>query len=769
MNTYACKTFFLTFVGFVFLFLYPSGPAFAVEPVRIDEYERFPEGTADYRFFLDRADLFYRQEEFGSAMEHYSFARAIEPELDKNMILRFRTAYCLKQVNEPGKAIPLFYPLTADPLMGDYALYQLAGCYAMIPDSQKKAIALYRQLIRNYPRSVFRIEAHLQLTEWLSRTQQHAEAELYLSAAQTMIQKQYQTRILYEPRLTLLKGISQYHRGRFRKAINYFRIVISSFRYTDEALMAKQWIETIHRTLRSPLNTVQFLENNNVLILQGHYADALQELKDLNRTGTEKENAEIEFQTARAYYAMGLYKEAMSRFERLWKENRHADALFNLARTSRYNEDLDRSTQAYRDYLASAVKNPAWKTYIMYELANNLSAYGDSLKTLEAMELYRAIQAQSVDGSVYAAGASFREAYLLYRLKDYDSAVVRLTKLAQRLPAQQSRCQYWIAKCHERAGRPDKANIMYRQLAVHRMSDYYGMLSELLHINPVSVTPRRIFYTAGIPLLPSLGAETDRTADFSRKIRTESSALLIPESLDDSLRLTIRKALLAGKLIGPRWAESELMTVKDQFWSSFEKNIWLKHLAEEMECYNIAVDANVMLRIHYDRKMSADEINRLNYPVYYRDHIMLHAGQYTLDPSLLLAVIKAESAFRSRAVSPARAVGLMQIMPFTGRTIARQLQMPGFQMMNLQSPDVSIRMGAYYLNQQAKLFKGYIPAMLSAYNAGPHRTVFWMRFYSEEDPEVFPEMVDFVETHSYIKKILLDRWIYSQLYQDNPS
>ena len=284
-----------------FLFIVLMSPvSYADDRLSIDEYDRLPEGTADYRFFLERADLFFQQEEYASAYEHYSFAHTIESGLDQNSIIRFRTGYCLKHMREPLKAIPLFRPLVSDPLMGDYALFQMAGCYAMIPDSQKPAIELYRQLIRSYPQSVFRIEAYLQLAELLSRTRQHADANLMITAVQKLIQKQYQTRVLYEPRLTLLKGISQYYRGSYQKAINYFRMVISSFRYTDEAFQARRWIESIKQALRSPFTMDQFLENNNVLILQGYYYDALHELKNRDRKGSDKDITALEFQTARA-------------------------------------------------------------------------------------------------------------------------------------------------------------------------------------------------------------------------------------------------------------------------------------------------------------------------------------------------------------------------------------------------------------------------------------------------------------------------------------
>jgi soluble lytic murein transglycosylase len=185
---------------------------------------------------------------------------------------------------------------------------------------------------------------------------------------------------------------------------------------------------------------------------------------------------------------------------------------------------------------------------------------------------------------------------------------------------------------------------------------------------------------------------------------------------------------------------------------------------EFLQAYDLAVESSVLLKKKFKNRVYLnDDDTKLFYPKYYRFYIHASARKYRLDEPLIFALIKSESAFKTYIVSHARAVGLMQIMPFTGNALAKELDRDNFVMTDLQKPEESIRLGTYYLSQQARQYNNFIPALLGAYNAGPHRANFWMRMYTADDPEEFPENVELIETNNYIKKILLDRWIYSQL------
>lgn len=97
--------------------------------------------------------------------------------------------------------------------------------------------------------------------------------------------------------------------------------------------------------------------------------------------------------------------------------------------------------------------------------------------------------------------------------------------------------------------------------------------------------------------------------------------------------------------------------------------------------------------------------------------------KYGIDPLLVVAVIHEESSFRMRAVSPVGAMGLMQIMPATGREIASTLKLRSYQHQDLFDPVRNVRMGIYYLKYLKKKFQNNQLLFLTAYNVGPNRLI----------------------------------------------
>jgi hypothetical protein len=100
--------------------------------------------------------------------------------------------------------------------------------------------------------------------------------------------------------------------------------------------------------------------------------------------------------------------------------------------------------------------------------------------------------------------------------------------------------------------------------------------------------------------------------------------------------------------------------------------------------------------------------------------VLIHdeSEKYGYDPAFILAVIQTESAFKPTAVSNVGACGLMQIMPTTGKEIAKEVRMPYDGKTTLDKPDINVRMGMYYLFQMMLRFKD-VRIALVAYNCGP--------------------------------------------------
>ncbi len=139
------------------------------------------------------------------------------------------------------------------------------------------------------------------------------------------------------------------------------------------------------------------------------------------------------------------------------------------------------------------------------------------------------------------------------------------------------------------------------------------------------------------------------------------------------------------------------------------------------------------------------------------------ANRYGLDPNLLLAVMRVESAYQKHIVSYAGAVGLMQIMPRTGQLIAHALGRRDFTPADLLDPAVNLEFAAWYLASLIRRFDGHLPLAIAAYNGGPHNVRRWMQESSEETPlDVLLERIPFTQTHRYVRKVLVHYRAYRQ-------
>ena len=134
-------------------------------------------------------------------------------------------------------------------------------------------------------------------------------------------------------------------------------------------------------------------------------------------------------------------------------------------------------------------------------------------------------------------------------------------------------------------------------------------------------------------------------------------------------------------------------------------------------------------------------------------------------PYLVASLIRQESEFNPSARSSAGALGLMQVMPATGRTLFRRLGIPSFSSRKLTVPDTSLRLGTFYLKEALARLDGNLPKALAAYNAGESRIPKWMALGPFADDEEFTESIPFSETRGYVKAILRNRAIYALLYE----
>ena len=156
------------------------------------------------------------------------------------------------------------------------------------------------------------------------------------------------------------------------------------------------------------------------------------------------------------------------------------------------------------------------------------------------------------------------------------------------------------------------------------------------------------------------------------------------------------------------------------------------------------------------------DIWRLVYPLPYALSVERFSARAKLDPMLVAGLIRQESVFQRDAISRAGAVGLMQVLPSTGRGLARKLRI-GYSRARLTEPDYNLRLGTTYLVELIQR-QGSLERALAAYNAGEDRVALWQAERQFEEPAEFVQSIPFTETREYVQIVLRNAELYRRLY-----
>lgn len=161
------------------------------------------------------------------------------------------------------------------------------------------------------------------------------------------------------------------------------------------------------------------------------------------------------------------------------------------------------------------------------------------------------------------------------------------------------------------------------------------------------------------------------------------------------------------------------------------------------------------------------QLLRVTFPFPYRELVRREAEEWGVDPLMLAAIIRQESAFKADIVSRAGAIGLMQVMPPTGAQLARTHGPSPFHEGTLTRPEVNLHLGAAFFVEMSARYDNDLPLVLSAYNAGPTRANRWRSYPEASDPLRFTERIPFDETRGYVKNVRRNLGLYRVLYGDD--
>ena len=336
----------------------------------------------------------------------------------------------------------------------------------------------------------------------------------------------------------------------------------------------------------------------------------------------------------------------------------------------------------------------------------------------------------------FAERAYWRVGWWAYREGRLQEAATLFDRAASQFPRSDYRPSwlYWSGRAWEQAGQRALAEDRLVLTATDYFNSYYGRLA------------RRYL---------SEGRVTAITSQFSRSTTPAPASFPTVSRVADLIAVGLNREALSELQYAQRiWGDSPQLTA----------TIALVH----NRMGNLRLGINAMKRA-YPQWMAAGgeslplEIQKVVFPVDYWPLLQKYSAARGLDPYLVAALVAQESTFDPVIRSSANAIGLMQVLPSTGRQFARTLKVPRFSAARLTDPETNVRLGTAIFSESLKKFGG-VHFALAAYNAGEHRVAEWQRERPDLPQDVFIDDIPFPETQNYVKRILGTADDYRRLY-----
>jgi soluble lytic murein transglycosylase len=251
-------------------------------------------------------------------------------------------------------------------------------------------------------------------------------------------------------------------------------------------------------------------------------------------------------------------------------------------------------------------------------------------------------------------------------------------------------------------------------------------------------------YLAGVEF-PARRERVDREPTAVTKLRIERGHLLAAAGLQDLAESELRfGARHDGQ---PELLAMELARTAD---SPYQGLRYMKSYAPDY----LATPFEQMPRRFWE----------LLFPMPYQADLVRNAKLQNIDPYMVAALIRQESEFNPKAISHKSACGLTQIMPATGRQLARKDGVRRFRTSMLFQPSTNLKLGSRYLRTILDEWGGKWEETLASYNAGKAHVDDWVNWNSFQEPAEFVETIPFTETREYVQAVLRNAAIYRRLY-----
>ncbi len=473
----------------------------------------------------------------------------------------------------------------------------------------------------------------------------------------------------------------------------------------------------------------------------GQARDAFDMLRPLAE-GDEQEIAEL--RVAECDYYLKRYGSVRDSLGR-WVDSarRRAEArFFHLGATRELGEHAEYVRLA--NALVAEFPNDSWAEETLNNLATHYILVDDDS---QADATFRELVSRFPD-SRYAPRANWKIGWNAYRTGRWAETADVFEQAAARYARSDYRPSwvYWAARSRDQLGDAARANRLYGILVADYLNWYYGRLASR------TLTSRNV-----APMTMAAAVSPGRSAS------SDAVAAVTPQKLSDDTAEMVRQ-LISAQLWEP--ALNELLWAQKNGSDAPAVRATLGYVYARQGDLRRGINA---IKRAYPQYLAASEeelpaeVLQILFPVAYWDLIRTHAPSQNLDPFLIAALMAQESSFDADVVSHANAIGLMQILPSTGRSYARRLRIPRYSKVRLTDPATNVKIGTAYFADLIDRFGG-VPYALASYNAGPGAVARWKAERPGIAADEFIDDIPYPETQNYVRKILGTAEDYRRVY-----
>jgi soluble lytic murein transglycosylase len=664
-----------------------------------------------------------------AALPRWLFSDAIEPRET------FAQAYALYAAGNLSQAQELFKKLQDSRyLLADHSLHY----GALIAFKQKNwelARQLLAQLRQQYPQSLWVQHAELLRAKIALAEEKYPEALAILQSLRSnkAIRNEIVDEALYR------QAQASEGQGYVTQAYSLYQELRASYpqsRWTPEARKDQARIREKFPEFFG-LPTIQSISAEaDQLIREREYGNAEVLYKKLLNSISEPDlRLPLMAKLAELYLSVRKRNEATTILEQIardYPETTEAPkALYQIGQILWNRNDNLRAL----DYFRAIMERYPTSPYVERARFAAADIYEAAGKKDEALQLYGSLSTEFPNSPV-RDDATWRLALLYYRSGDLPQAAITFKTLAAQASESSYRTAalYWQARSAEKLGDQETSIKLYRQLASGADESYYQALS--------------------LQALTRLGVSFAESSSNSSSRDAEADPPLQPETDFHLARARELTAILLYPLAVEELDEAGRQSSKQP---RLRLILMREYFRNQAYARSLAI-ANQLPGSYSDR-------NLYRFPLAYWETIRRKAQEQGLDPYLVLALIRQESLFDTRARSPAFALGLMQLLPSTATRVAKQIGLAPPSNEKLFEAEVNLTLGMQYLKDLLRRYSNDWFKAIAAYNAGEAAVDRWQREMPTDDIEEFVERIPYVETRGYVKLVIRNHRIYKKLYQ----